>query len=149
MKKQSLRIFLMFGLLSLLAMASAHAQTNTEQRAHISFSFTVGNRTFPAGDYRVLRLNPVSDQAALAIKSMDGRWSVITLTRPIEAARPQEKAKLIFSRYGDQYFLSQVWTPAESRGLELPPARAEKALARNALKREPEQVMVALSSHRR
>lgn len=149
MKKQSLRIFLMFGLLAILAPLSAHAQSNNAQTANIPFSFNVGEKTFPAGEYSVTRLNPQSDKAALAIKSTDGRLSKVVLTNPVQAAKAQEAAKLIFSRYGDQYFLSQVWTPADNTGLELPRSRAERTLARNKGQDAPERTVVALNSHRR
>jgi hypothetical protein len=147
-KKQSLRIFLMLSVLSILAAVSVHAQSSNQQTANIPFSFNVDGKTFPAGLYNVTRLNPQSDKAALAIKSADGSMSKVVLAMPVQAGRPQESAKLVFSRYGDQYFLSQVWTPADNTGLELPKSRAEKTLARN-LKDAPERMTVALNLHRR
>jgi hypothetical protein len=149
MKKQSLRIFLMFGLLAILAISSAHAQSVSEMTANIRFSFTIADKTFPAGEYSVTRLNPASDKAALMIKSADGRMSKIVLTVPIQAGRAQESAKLIFNRYGEQYFLAQVWTPADNTGLELSRSRAERSLARNAGQHEPERTTVALNSRRK
>jgi hypothetical protein len=148
MKKQSLKIFLMFSVLFILAAMSVHAQSGNQQTANIPFSFNVDGKTFPAGLYSVTRLNPQSDKAALAIKSADGSMSQVVLTMPVQAGKPQESAKLVFSRYGEQYFLSQVWTPANNTGLELPKSRAEKTLARNA-QAAPERTTVALNSHRR
>ncbi|MDT4954156.1 MAG: hypothetical protein QOJ02_2294 [Acidobacteriota bacterium] len=148
MKKQTLRIFLIFSVLSILAAMSVHAQSSNQQTANIPFSFNVDGKTFPAGLYSVTRLNPQSDKAALAIKSADGSISQVVLTMPVQAGKPQESAKLVFSRYGEQYFLSQVWTPANNTGLELPKSRAEKTLARNA-QAAPERTTIALNSHRR
>jgi hypothetical protein len=149
MKKQSLRIFLMFGLLAILAVSSAHAQSSREMTANIRFSFTVGDKTFPAGEYRVTRLNPASDKAALMIKSADGRMSKIVLTVPVQAGRAEESARLIFNRYGEQYFLAQVWTPADNTGLELSRSRDERSLARNSRQGVPERATVALNSRRK
>jgi hypothetical protein len=147
-KKQTLRIFLMFSVLSILATISVHAQSSNQQTANIPFSFNVDGKTFPAGLYSVTRLNPQSDKAALAIKSADGSMSQVVLTMPVQAGKPQESAKLVFSRYGEQYFLSQVWMPANNTGLELLKSRAEKTLARNA-QAAPERTTVAINSHRR
>ena len=149
MKKQNLRIFVMFGLFAILAVAPLHAQSSREQTAHIPFSFTVADKTFPAGEYRVERLNPSSDKAALAIKSADGRMSKVILTTPVQAGKVLESAKLVFNHYGDQYYLAQVWTPADNTGLEVPQSRSERALARNIGQREPERTSIALSVGRK
>jgi hypothetical protein len=149
MKKQSLRIFLMFSVLAVLAALSVQAQSNNVQTANIPFEFSVGNKTFPAGLYSVTRLNPQSDQAALIIKSTDGRMSKIVLTIPIQAGRAQETAKLVFSRYDDRYFLAQVWTPADSTGFELPKSRGERSLARQAGEKRSERVAIALNTRLR
>jgi hypothetical protein len=149
MKKQVLRIFLIFGVFAILAASPASAQTSQAQTADVPFGFSVGGKTFPAGHYSVTRLNPQSDKAALLIKSMDGRLSKIVLTTPIQAARAQEKARLVFSRYEDQYFLSEVWTPATNTGLELPKSRSERSLARHAGDKRGERVAIALNTRRR
>jgi len=40
------------------------------------------------------------------------------------------EGKLIFHRYGDRYFLSQMWMPGNPTGRELPPSKAELETAR-------------------
>jgi hypothetical protein len=97
----------------------------------------------------VTRLNPASDKTALMIKSADGRLSKIVLTVPVQAGGTQESARLIFNRYGEQYFLSQVWTPADNTGLELSRSRAERSLARNIGHVAPERTTIALNSRRK
>jgi hypothetical protein len=149
MKKQGLKIFLMFCVLAILAVLPVRAQFSNEQTATIPFSFNVGGKTFPAGQYNVKRLNPQSDKAALAITSVDGRMSRVVLTTPILANSVQESAKLIFNRYGGQYFLAQVWTPADATGLELPKSRSEREWARNVGEHAPERVAIALNARRR
>ncbi|MBA3765482.1 MAG: hypothetical protein H0W99_00575 [Acidobacteria bacterium] len=151
MKKQSLRMVVILSFLMILSVSSAHAQSSREMTAKIPFSFIVANKTFPAGDYSVTRLNPQSDKAALAIKSMDGRLSKVVLTMSVQAGALQERAKLVFTRYNDQYYLSQIWTPADNTGLELPKSRSERTLlARNlAGERAPERMTIPLTARRR
>lgn len=149
MKKQSLRIILIFGALAILAVSPIHAQSSDSQAADIPFEFFVGGKTFPAGHYNVTRLNPQSDKAALLIKSKDGRMSKIVLTTPIEASRAQENARLVFSRYENEYFLSEVWTPANSTGFGLSKSRSERSLARHAGDKTAERVAIALNTRQR
>ena len=150
MKKQSLRILLMFGVLAVTAVLPTQAQSGSEQTASIPFSFNVGDKTFPAGEYSVKRLNPQSDQAALVISSIDGRRRrKVVLAMPVGVDRAQERAKLVFNRYGEQYFLAQVWTQADSTGLALPKSRSERDWARRAEERAPERKAIALDARRR
>jgi hypothetical protein len=151
MKKQSLRIFLMFSALAILSVSYAQAQSGNPQTADIPFTFTVGDKTFPAGQYTVVRLNPASDKAALSIQSADGGGSgKIVLTTPVQSGRAREKAGLVFSHYEDRYFLSEVWTPASATGLELPKSRSERSLlARTAGQKPAARVVIALDARRR
>ena len=51
---------------------------------------------------------------------------------PVRANQTQEETKLVFHRYGDQYFLSQIWTVGANSGRELLMPRLERELAKNA-----------------
>ena len=88
---------------------SAHAQTSGAQRviANIPFAFTVGKTTLPAGKYTITVLNPTSDRKTLQIRSLNGRASAIVLTTT-SSAHASDNAKLVFERYGDEYFFSQA-----------------------------------------
>jgi hypothetical protein len=137
----------MLSVLAVLAVSSAYAQSGNRQTAYIPFAFSVGNKDFPAGEYSITRLNPSADKTALGIMSADRRDGSIVLTTPIQAAKASEKAVLVFRRYGDQYFLAQVWTPADAMGLAVSRSRAERKLART--DSAPERMTVALNSRKR
>ncbi len=151
MKKQSLRIVVLFSFLALVTVSSARAQSGRELTASIPFAFVVGDKAFPAGEYSLTRLNPQSDKAAMAIKSADGRLSKIMLLTPVESGKTQESARLVFMRYGEHYFLSQVWTSADRIGLELPKSRSERTLLARAKAGDgaPQRTTVALIARRR
>jgi hypothetical protein len=95
--------------------------------ANIPFNFTVGSQPLPAGQYSV---KPLS-QAAVLVQSEDSRSAAIVLTMAAQANKTQEVGKLVFNRYGDQYFLSQIWTPASNTGRVLPKSRLEREIAKN------------------
>lgn len=151
MKKHSLRIFLMFGLFAILAASTAQAQSAArEQTANIPFSFTVGDKTFAAGTYTIERVNPRVDASPLVIKSQDGSSTKMVLTTSVHAAKAQSSSRLVFNRYGDQYFLAQVWAQADTSGLEFPRSRSERTLlARDSRERVPEQVAITLNARRK
>ena len=110
---------------------SAQAQTSSSQtiRAHIPFTFTVGDKNLPAGVYTVRILNPTSDRKALQIRSENGRTSAIIQTLGVNSALASN-TKLVFRRYGDRYFFAQAQMAGETSSLATTRTRAERATQR-------------------
>jgi hypothetical protein len=54
---------------------------------------------------------------------------------------------LVFHRYGNQYFLSQIWDGRSNAGIELPESKREKELnlAAKLTNDGPETVLVAMN----
>jgi len=138
MKKQALRVLIMLSLFVTLAVASVHAQFDGQIAANIPFEFIVGKTTLPAGEYTV---EPLRTAPGLLIRSVDSRACVMVLTNSVQASAIQAKAKLVFNRYGDQYFLSQVWTPGDYIGRELIRSRHELELAKSTPKPQTATLM--------
>ena len=93
--------------------------------------------------YRVEKVRVGSP--VLLIRSTEGQPAMMVMTLATSANAPQAKSKLIFHRYGDQYFLSQVWTAGSTTGSELRKSVKEKeqgVLARN---ETPDQVTIVAS----
>jgi hypothetical protein len=107
--KKLFNISLMIIMLTGVLAVSAHAQTSGAQRviASIPFAFNVGKTTLPAGKYTITVLNPASDRKTLQIRSLNGRASAIVLTTTSNG-HASDNAKLVFERYGDEYFFSQA-----------------------------------------
>jgi len=91
---------------------------------NIPFAFVAGNVTLPAGEYRVQKLDGSS--AVVLISCADASASAMVLSNAAQAKETQTQSKLIFKRYENRYFLSQVWTAGSIRGRELLKSRAEK-----------------------
>jgi hypothetical protein len=96
-------------------------------KADIPFDFVVGDKQLPAGEYQVKSLH----QAATQIQSTDTRSTAIVLTTGMQAAKISNTGKLVFNRYGDQYFLSKIWAPWSDAGRELPKSRLEREVAQS------------------
>jgi hypothetical protein len=113
---------------SILAVAPASAKSVDGLRAQIPFDFHVGDRVIPAGDYAVSAMS--DNEVALRIRSTNGDESVMTLTND-RLAKLNSKAspRLVFHKYGDQYFLVAIWGTAEL-GRSLPESKRERSLRR-------------------
>jgi len=133
MKRQALALV---GVLSLLlATGSAFAQT-IHVRANVPFDFSVGDTKLAAGEYD---LSAVASGMTLSVRDASGKPQALRISNRIESLAPSEKTKLVFARYGDQYFLREVWIAGENTGQQLPKSSRENEVAMN---RSVDQVIV-------
>ena len=127
MRKQvCIGVLAMSFLVSMLAVAPASAKSVSDVRAQIPFDFHVGNNLMPAGDYKISAIT--DDDMVLRIGS--GNRSAVALTNSKEAKAGSEASpRLVFHKYGDQYFLAAVWG-ADQTGRELRESKSERSLRR-------------------
>lgn len=97
-----------FPAIALLALAAAIVTPSSQAqgtalKANVPFDFVVGDNTMPAGEYTIT--TPLS--GVIRMVSADGHnvGSVVVLHGSDEARRG---SKLVFLRYGDDYFLHQI-----------------------------------------
>jgi len=123
------------------AVATANGQTRDNVKAQIPFEFIVGDKTLAASEYRVRAVN--DSGGVLMITGADSKDQALRLSITAGPEKDKNYARLVFHRYGDRYFLSQVWSQGESIGHELLKGRQERAmereLARIASKSDPAQ----------
>jgi hypothetical protein len=110
------------------AVVSANAQSSSSLIANIPFEFVVGNQAMPSGKY--ITNAATADGKVLMIQSADARNSVVRLTNQIEHKGSSGNARLVFHRYGDRYFLAEVWDGSDNTGRQLTKSRQERALQR-------------------
>jgi hypothetical protein len=109
----SILIRLSFGLLFFVA--SAHALDDTKiMTANIPFEFTVGSISFPAGQYKFLRVGDNTFQ----VRDADGRSLFIMATAPIRPNEPPEKSMLKFANVDGRHVLIQIWNGHAAMGNE-------------------------------
>jgi hypothetical protein len=142
MQIQTWKKLIMLSVLGVLTSVSAHAQAGKQFTVTIPFNSYVAGKTLPAGQYHVGR--STEDSEGLVLRGADGRTGVFVLTRGIQTAEVQQQSKLVFRRYGDQYFLGEVWNTARSNGRELPTSRKERLVKQenSKLGAKPEKVAV-------
>lgn len=146
MKKQTLGIVMALCFVTTLATVCVRAQSGMiEGRATIPFDFVVRDQTFMAGEYTIERVTQGKD--ILMLRRADDSASVMFLTRPADVLANTEQSKLVFRRYGDQYFLSQIWSSNDSTKNELYRCRRERVLVREIAQRTTttrDHVLVAI-----
>ena len=83
----------------------------TKAVADIPFDFTVSTVTMPAGEYVLQSTSPAGDMLRL-INQDTGKSISVLAPRTNAAYRGDATATgaVIFHRYGDQRFFSEVWT---------------------------------------
>ena len=133
MAKQMIKTLSMLMLLAVVALATAaavSAQSSRRVVATIPFSFTVGDKDMPAGTYGVAPTTVGS--GILRITGANNSKSVVRLTSSLHR-NDSSTGKLVFHRYQDQYFLSEIWSPGETEGRQLMKSNREKAMQREQL----------------
>ena len=128
MKKGILSIALAGCVLTLLLGATAQGQlTGGPIRINIPFDFNIRGKTLPAGEYEVKRINDDAESLEIANVKHSHDHAIFE-TEQVEARKLPRHAELVFHRYGDQYFLSEIWTPGTETGRELFMSRQERAV---------------------
>ena len=109
MKKQLWRV--VGFLAACLVTSTALGQTDWGvTMANIPFAFTVANDTLPPGRYTVTPVN----QTLLRIFNSHNQGTFVPTTG-VEGKATESTSKMVFHRYGDAYFLSEVWASASGR----------------------------------
>jgi hypothetical protein len=108
------------------AVVSANAQT-IRVSAQIPFDFVVGEKTMSAGEYTVS--SATQDGSGLLIRNAKGKDNAIRLTRETAPSKKTD-SRLVFHRYGQTYFLAEVWQGGDNNGRALSPSKAERELRR-------------------
>ena len=144
MRKQAVPALMILSLMVALAVTPANAQSSSHfVRIRVPFEFTIKDKTLPPGEYIVKRSVSGSPEM-LSIRSVDGDSGEYVLTSNVQAGARRSESKLVFHRYGGQYFLSQVWTAGDSAGRELPKSRRERGVERETAKSAMERQTVTL-----
>ena len=105
--------------------ARAQAQIIGRLEADVPFQFHVGNMTLPAGRYMIHELKG-SEPTIMQISSADGRLSVLFGVESAQARTTPEKSELLFNKYGDGFFLSEMFDEGNVDGSRLLTSRDEK-----------------------
>lgn len=98
--------------------------------ANVPFDFYVGNSKMSAGAYTIQESN--SGSAQLLVQKKGGGTAAYILSVGAEPKSSDASGKLIFHRYNDDYFLSEVWKVGNEVGHVIHPSGKQLELERGA-----------------
>jgi len=133
-----------FAVATLVAAGSAMAQGRAV-KANVPFDFNVGRTHVPAGTYTI------STTGSSNIVELWNDSRKVNIFQPVYADGKQASgSKLVFAKYGDQYFLHEILCSSSDMNLQVPTSKAEKSMQRQqaSLQNEKNNVYIALNEIR-
>lgn len=115
-------------MLSLLFVAGSAVAQSIDVRGDVPFNFIVGKQALAAGKYEIKSMGS-ADNKTLLIRDSDGNTVLIAHSNSAESLQRSGSTKLVFNRYGDRYFLSQIWMAGATLGHEFPKSAREAEMA--------------------
>jgi hypothetical protein len=110
MKQQIFKLTAIVAIFLGVAVTGVQAQAPSKVEVNIPFEFSAGTKTLPAGVYSIKRLYGNN----LIMRRVDGKSSVI-LNAPLNLTSLDDKGeRLVFSKSGDDYYLSEIWLTADT-----------------------------------
>ena len=124
--KNPVRTTVIAAALVVMALSPAYAQKSTAT-VNIPFSFTVDDVRMPAGDYTVSS----SSERVVTVQHVGGPEAKTTMTNNGWSTKPDGRAKLVFHKYGNSYFLAVACLPKSDHAREFYASSNEIQVARN------------------
>jgi hypothetical protein len=106
-----------------LALAGTSFAQSNGVRATVPFDFTVGSKLLPSGTYTIAPLS--GNATVILIRSHDKPIAALSLVHQDGNTSPNG-GKLLFHKYGGQYFLSEILCDRADMNVELPTSKREK-----------------------
>jgi hypothetical protein len=127
----------------LVSTGSVQAQSSLKATATIPFAFQAGSRHMPAGQYDIYELSP----HVVLFRAANGHASGYLMVTPSQG-KLQEQGRLVFHRYGNRYFLREVWDARSNQGVECSPSAEEKEILRAQNQQPATQTQIALNTEK-
>jgi hypothetical protein len=133
-----------FAAIALVVLAGActagtlQAQSH-EVRANVPFDFAVGNKQLPAGHYTFF----TEPNETVVIRSTEYKATILSRTE--EGGSKGYLSRLVFDKYGDQYFLREIRCPSVAINVVIPPSKLEKQVRVQKAWLGPETTLLALN----
>lgn len=110
-------------LAAIVNVATVTASAQNIAKANIPFDFRVGSTPMPAGLYRI----QPAEAGLVWINRVDGTSHAVVLAQT-NAGTAVAPAKLVFHRYGDQYFLREMLKANGETQMTFSQSKLEKRL---------------------
>lgn len=139
--KNKIRAIITVSVFLMLAVVSVSAQTPASAEANIPFDFSAGKATLKAGNYTITR---GSHNTLLMRNVKDKKTVVLNAPLTIGSRDFRSGQRIVFNRYGSDYFLTQVWLTVDE-GRQLLPSKAETTAARELANRNVQSQRIEIA----
>jgi hypothetical protein len=115
---------LLIGVLAIGALASAPHAVAQELavKVDVPFAFQNGSQHLPAGTYRI----DLNSEHMIILRGTAPSAAGVAMTYPAQRSKDLAKGKVVFQRYGDHFYIHEIWLPNSTQGRECATSRAEK-----------------------
>ncbi len=121
---KNLRLLAIGSAILMVALLPAVAQTGRTMLVRVPFGFTVNDRQLPPGKYTV---EIFSSGVGMALHGPRGVGVLVPAFSPISSASTRSfERRLVFHRFGEEYFLAEVWT--SERGQKVLPGERHRQM---------------------
>jgi uncharacterized protein YuzE len=118
-------------LMLLSSLMAAQSLTSSRVVAEVPFGFMVNNKTIPAGECIIQAIDMAG--RVLAINNVDAKKSLLAPSSHDEWYKAADSTVLVFKRYENKYFLSEIRLEGSKQSYKLPESQLEAELrAQNA-----------------
>ncbi len=119
-------------------------QAQSRAQANVPFAFSVDQSTMPAGSYEIGSMG----NNVLAVRNLstrEARLVIEPMHKQASVAAGIPHSKLVFHKYGEQYFLAEIWDGQSNIGVAFPESNREKELKLASYTApQPEVVIIAM-----
>jgi hypothetical protein len=135
------QIIILLAALVLVPLVSSRLQAQEKLlfRVEVPFEFVAGGVHLSSGQYLAFHATPVMIQ----LVRQDGRASAWIPVKASPVTAGNGSNEIVFNRYGDSYFLSQVRTGHDQQTHECYKCRGEQTLAAQYRSSRPQTVVIA------
>jgi hypothetical protein len=128
--------------LMLVSTGAALAQMgSTRLTAQVPFDFVLRDKAVPAGE---LTVQSAIMSGVLLIQNADAKVSVLSVPQMDETKKPAGSCVLVFHRYNNRYFLSEIKIEGSNIAYRIPESKAEAELRAQNLTANKEVILASL-----
>jgi hypothetical protein len=112
------------------AAVESRAQVNVGLRAKVPFDFIVGEKTFSAGTISTRGVT-ASEAGSVSIRNLNNNEQASRVAHRLTATDTAKHGKLVFHKYGDRYYLAEIWVPGY-KAWKVEKSKSERTVEREA-----------------
>jgi hypothetical protein len=126
MKMQSIKLFVAAAAIAIFTVSSAYAQQVL--KFDVPFQFQIGKAKLDAGKYEMRQL----DSSKFLLRNAEtGKTGIVVSLAQAGTNESSESEKIVFNRYGNVYFMRQLFVKTGTAGREIGESSAEKNIRKN------------------